>query len=65
MLKNHVTPNARSAKICIFVAISLNRFPLKFVAIQNSLLIFCDPPISHEKNSVTPSFFMAPLFGRK
>ena len=46
-------------KICILGAISLNKIFIKFVAIQKSPDFFVTPYFSW-KNSVTPSFFMAP-----
>ena len=64
MLKKHVTPNARSAENMHFGGYFIKQNFHKLVAIQKSL-DFLWPPYFSWKNSVTPSFFMAPLFGRK
>ena len=47
-------------KICIFMAISLNKIFIKFVAIQKSLDFFVTPPISHEKILWPPAFSWPP-----
>ena len=60
MLEEICNPNARSAENMHFWAISLNKIFIKICMPPNNLLIFGDPPISHEKILWPPAFSWHP-----
>ena len=52
-------------KICILGAISLNKIFIKICSHPKNLLIFCDPPISHEKILWPPQLFHGPPYSEE